>query len=158
MTRTPNSDADVLPLGTAERLLARAAELDAGRRDGVSVAVLRAAAEEAGIARPAFEAALAELGDAHVARGQAARPARPPWWVRVSLAGMIDRRAAMVAYWIWHVAILLAPALVLTLPTGFALRLRVIVALYLMVWSCAAAWVMARAIRWADRSGWDALP
>lgn len=51
----PLSDAE------AERLLGRASELDAVRTAVSSVADLRAAAGEAGISAPAFDAALAEL-------------------------------------------------------------------------------------------------
>lgn len=52
---------NVLPDAIASRLLARASELDALRNDDVAVADLRAAAAEAGISAPAFDAALAEL-------------------------------------------------------------------------------------------------
>lgn len=62
---------DVLPAAAAERLLDRASRLDAAREDAVSVAHLRAAATEAGIAPAAFDAALAEL------RAGASPPAPP---------------------------------------------------------------------------------
>lgn len=52
---------DVLPDEIASRLLARASELDALRDDDLAVADLRAAAAEAGISAPAFDAALSEL-------------------------------------------------------------------------------------------------
>ena len=52
---------DVLPDAIASRLLARASELDALRDDDLAVADLRAAAAEAGISGPAFDAALSEL-------------------------------------------------------------------------------------------------
>jgi hypothetical protein len=51
-------DSQLLPQGVAERLLARASELDAGSAD---VAQLRQAAQEAGISNAAFDAALAEI-------------------------------------------------------------------------------------------------
>jgi len=57
--RKPTSD--VLPDAIASRLLARASELDALRNDDLAVTDLRAAAAEAGISGPAFDAALAEL-------------------------------------------------------------------------------------------------
>jgi hypothetical protein len=52
---------EVLSEPTAARLLARASELDELRRAGSTVAELRAAAAEAGISAPAFDAALTEL-------------------------------------------------------------------------------------------------
>jgi hypothetical protein len=52
---------DVLPDAIASRLLARASELDALRDDDLAVVDLRAAAAEAGISGPSFDAALGEL-------------------------------------------------------------------------------------------------
>jgi hypothetical protein len=52
---------DVLPDATASHLLARASELDALGHDDFALADLRAAAAEAGISGPAFDAALDEL-------------------------------------------------------------------------------------------------
>lgn len=52
-----------LPEGAAQRLLARASELQAERDAELSVADLREAAQAAGIAPSAFEQALAELRD-----------------------------------------------------------------------------------------------
>lgn len=52
---------NVLSERTAAQLLARASELDHVRGAGVTVADLRVAATEAGIAVPAFDAALAEV-------------------------------------------------------------------------------------------------
>lgn len=54
-------DRKVLPKSDAERLLARASELDVARRAGLAVDELRAAATEAGISPQAFDAALAEM-------------------------------------------------------------------------------------------------
>lgn len=59
--RSMDSDPTVLSEQTAAQLLARASELDQVRQAGSTVAELRAAAAEAGIAAPAFEAALAEV-------------------------------------------------------------------------------------------------
>ena len=56
-------DAERLPEDAARRLLARASELEAARGAELSVAELREAAREAGIAPAAFEQALAELRD-----------------------------------------------------------------------------------------------
>lgn len=54
-------DAERLSADAARRLLARASELEAARVTDLSVAELREAAREAGIAPSAFEQALAEL-------------------------------------------------------------------------------------------------
>jgi hypothetical protein len=56
-------NAERLPEEPARRLLARASELEAARNSELSVAELREAAREAGIAPSAFEQALAELRD-----------------------------------------------------------------------------------------------
>ena len=56
---------DLLSDPAAKQLLARASELDAA---GSSVADLRAAATEAGISAQAFDAALAEMREAHLER------------------------------------------------------------------------------------------
>jgi hypothetical protein len=53
-------DAERLPEEAARRVLERASELEAGRSAELSVAELREAAREAGIAPVAFEQALAE--------------------------------------------------------------------------------------------------
>ena len=52
---------------TAARLLAQASELDQLHASGSAVADLRASATEAGIAAPAFDAALAEMQDRRTA-------------------------------------------------------------------------------------------
>jgi hypothetical protein len=59
--RDQSRDAERLPEATARRLLERASELEAARSAELSVAELRAAAREAGIAPSAFEQALAEI-------------------------------------------------------------------------------------------------
>lgn len=63
-----DNDAEVLPEPVADRLLSRASELDAVRTSGAAVSDLRAAAVEAGISAPAFDAALAELRGAEGSR------------------------------------------------------------------------------------------
>ena len=60
MTRDPESQA--LPRDEADRLLSRAAELDAAGQALATVGDLRAAAGEAGISAQAFDAALTEQG------------------------------------------------------------------------------------------------
>lgn len=60
--RAPDDrEPELLSEPNAARLLARASELDELRRAGSSVADLRAAASEAGISKPAFDAALTEM-------------------------------------------------------------------------------------------------
>lgn len=58
--REQSRDAERLPEEAARRLLERASELEAARSAEQSVAELREAAREAGIAPSAFEQALAE--------------------------------------------------------------------------------------------------
>lgn len=70
--RSMDSDPTVLSEQTAAQVLARASELDQLRRAGSTVAELRFAATEAGIAVPDFDAALAE-----VQRQPSATAARP---------------------------------------------------------------------------------
>lgn len=62
---------EVLSDQVAQRILARAAELDAAQRAAVDVANLRAAAVEAGISSSAFDSALDEM------QGDAQPPAAP---------------------------------------------------------------------------------
>jgi hypothetical protein len=71
-----DNDAEVLPEPVADRLLSRASELDAIRTSGAAVSDLRAAAVEAGISAPAFDAALAELRGAEGSRVHARK--QPP--------------------------------------------------------------------------------
>jgi len=59
--RPPRPDSEVLPDAVADRLLARASELDAARRSGAALSQLRAAATEAGISAGAFDAAVEEM-------------------------------------------------------------------------------------------------
>ena len=59
--RDQSRDAERLPEEAARRLLTRASELEASRVAELSVAELREAAREAGIAPASFEQALAEL-------------------------------------------------------------------------------------------------
>lgn len=63
---SPPRDAERLPEEAARRLLTRASELEAARGAELSVAELRLAAREAGIAPEAFEQALAELREKDV--------------------------------------------------------------------------------------------
>jgi len=79
---SPKPSPEVLSEPVRTRLLERATELDAAYRVGGTVAELRAAAIEAGISAPAFDAALAEMRDAEESRASVAQvPTRPrrPW-------------------------------------------------------------------------------
>jgi hypothetical protein len=67
-------DDERLPEQAARRLLARASELEAARGAELSIAELREAAREAGIAPGAFEQALAELRERDSAAPAAAGP------------------------------------------------------------------------------------
>lgn len=80
--RLPEPAPEVLSEPVRARLLERATELDSAYRAGGTVAELRAAAIEAGISAPAFDAALAELRDAEQPRPsvtQAPIKPRRPW-------------------------------------------------------------------------------
>lgn len=155
MTHSPDHDSRVLPAGPAERVLARAAELDAVRGAGLSVAHWRAVAHEAGISADAFEAALRETAPVAVTPAP-----RAPWLVRVSLFGVPSRRAAM-GYYAFFAAVLCATFVAVVgagvlAPTLLAEHAELL--LFLALWALFALWSTSRAVRWADRHGWDALP
>ena len=63
MSQRPGRDEELARLSddTAEHLLARATQLDSARTSGASIAELRRAAAEAGIAPEAFDQALLEM-------------------------------------------------------------------------------------------------
>jgi hypothetical protein len=93
--RDQTRDAERLPEKAARQLLARASELEAARVAEVSVAELREAAREAGIAPGAFEQALAELraGDPGAALGPAPTRLRRMarfWPAALSLAALLS--------------------------------------------------------------------
>jgi len=71
--RSLEPNPEVLSEPVRTRLLERATELDSAYRASGTVAELRAAAIEAGISGPAFDAALAELRDAEQSRASDAR-------------------------------------------------------------------------------------
>lgn len=77
----PVRDAERLPESLARQVLARASELDAAQRSNATVAELRAAAEEAGISAPAFDAALEELRGAPPALPSPAPRRATRWWI-----------------------------------------------------------------------------
>lgn len=82
----PVRDGERLPESLARQVLARASELDAAQRSNATVAELRAAAEEAGISAPAFDAALEELRGAPPVAASAAPRRATRWWIS-GLAG-----------------------------------------------------------------------
>ena len=65
---SPDPEREALPTDVADRLLARAAELDSAQRGSTEIARLREAAAEAGMLPSAFDAALAELRAEHQRR------------------------------------------------------------------------------------------
>lgn len=89
----PSSDVLRLPDDLAQRLLARAGELDA-QGTGSSIAQLRQAALEAGISPIAFDAALRELWP-EVARATSQAAAAPEPAVRVHVAVRPSRRGLL---------------------------------------------------------------
>jgi hypothetical protein len=142
-----------LPPELAERVLSRAGELDVNGGDLVPVSRLREAAEAAGISPEAFEAALVEVA------GERRRVStKVPRWVRVCLFGVTDRRVAMTYYWLFVAALLSSPVVAAMLPSQMGLGERLAIPLLTAGWALFSLWSTSRAIRWADRNGWDALP
>jgi hypothetical protein len=138
----------VLPAAGAERVLARAAALDAARQGGTSLARLREVAAEAGIAPGALEAALS--GDSAAAA---------PLWVRVCLFGVPDRATAMGYYRLFVALLVLAPLAAVAVRIWAPSRDAAAVPLLATtLWWLFSLWSTARAVRWADRHGWDRLP
>ena len=149
---TSTSPTDVVSARIARDVLARAAALDAARAEGVSVAHLREAAVEAGIAPAAVDRALSEV------RGRVDGGDPAPRWVRLALFGVADRRGALVFYWLFVVMSLAMPASLLFLGGPATRGQRLLGAAVLGLWTVLSAWVTARAIKWADRHGWDRVP
>jgi hypothetical protein len=135
----------------ARDALARAAALDVAQRDAVPVSRLREAAVEAGIGVESLDRAVAEVLAHSVSRERA------PLWVRLGLFGVVDRAGAMVFYWLFVAMSLVMPAYVLFMPGRAGLGQRVVAAVGLAVLTGYSVWSTARAVRWADRHGWDKL-
>jgi hypothetical protein len=95
---------------------------------------------------------LAEEADAPAA------PVQVPWWVRVCLFGVVDRRVAMVFYWVFAAMLILGPLLMLSLTSPLGSAQRLTAALVTLGGAAFSLWSTARAVRWADRFGWDLLP
>ena len=156
MPKSNDADAHRLPDGAAERVLARAAELDAASTSGLSVAQLRSVALEAGIGPEAFEAALnavrGELGSVNSAVSlPTAVGGRVPTWVQLCLFGVPDRRSAMTFYWIFAGGLCAMP--VLAISGAQEASTTIAGALFLMF----AAWSTSRAVRWVDEHGWNLM-
>jgi hypothetical protein len=111
-------DREPLPKQAGERLLARAAELDADLRTRDELATLRAAATEAGISSAAFDKALEEM------RADAATPAVParaprPWRRTLALAAVV---ALLSTYVVGRTVVGRAAPAVSTVEQAFQLR------------------------------------
>ena len=155
MTADDRTHSTTLSDAAVRRVLARAAELDAAQAGRLTVRELREAAAEAGLSPEALSAALAEQR-ADEARGTGTKQEVPPWWVRLPMTGVPDRRAARAYYWL-QVALLLGwPLLLLTAESKpAALKLVTIVGGAALL----AVGIVntSSAIRWLDRHGWDRL-
>ena len=130
----------------AQRLLARAAELDAEPAGALSVLQLSEIAVEAGISPAAMEGALREHATAQ-------EPV--PVWVRATLFGVPDRATALRFYWIFVAALCASPLLMrlhVRPATGALLSLGV------AAFCFGALWSTSRAVAWFDRHGWQRLP
>ena len=130
----------------AQRLLARAAQLDAGSTGALSVAQLCEIATEAAIGPAAMESALREYATAK-------KPV--PVWVRATLSGVPDRPTALRFYWIFVAGICASPLLTrlnVRPLTGGLLSLGV------ASFCLAALWGTSRAVAWFDRHGWQLRP
>jgi hypothetical protein len=144
----------------AERLLTRAAEIDASRASGSSIVELRDAALQAGISPEAFDAAVRGASrDTSVERpGFAeaihARP-RPPFLVRLTMTGVPDRRAAAAYYWMFVAAMIAAPLLAVAWPGRTPVR--PVGSLVISAFSFFSLWTTSYAMTWLDEHGWDAL-
>jgi hypothetical protein len=158
---TMSDRADENPIADADvrRLLARAAELDATQGANSSRVRLREAAVEAGIGADAFDAAWRELhndGAALTVPGHAqssgVNPATlavqsqaMPWWVKTSLWGVPDRKAAIGFYWIFTAVGLVSAVIAVSgQPRAFALSGL----------SLFSIWTTSQAVRWLDKHGW----
>ena len=135
----------------AREALARATALDAAQSHAVAVSRLREAAVEAGIKVEALDRAVAEVLE------HSANRERAPRWVRLGLFGVVDRAGAMVFYWLFVVMSLVVPTYLLLAPGRATFGQRLVAAVGIAVFTGYSVWSTARAVRWADRHGWDKL-
>lgn len=100
----------------AQRILARAAELDAAQRAEIDVANLRSAAVEAGISPSAFESALAEM------QGGESLPAAPARRRRPRIRALLLGASAFLFVGAIAVTRMVAPVPAATAEQAFLLR------------------------------------
>lgn len=147
-----NEDSTVfLSVEAAREALARATVLDAARHESVSLVRLRDAAQEAGIGVDAFDRAVAEVIE------RSRKQERAPLWVRRKLFGVVDRAGAMVFYWLCVLMTIGVPVYLLVAPGRATLVQRLLAAIAMGITTTYMTWSTARAIRWADRHGWDKI-
>jgi hypothetical protein len=153
MSRDYNNEKSSLPTEVADRILARAAELDAAPAGALSVARLREIAAEAGISSEALAAALHENATVGSARTTVEEPS-VPGWVRLCLFGVPDRVAALRYYWIFVAGLLGSPLLATLYSTPIT---GGVIAAGFATFCAGALWSTSRAVRWLDRHGWQRL-
>ena len=112
----PVLEREALPNQLSERLLARAAELDAAQRVGANIAELRAAAAEAGISSAAFDTALDELRASQQAPAVQAPRQRP------RIGGLALGLLAVILVGSFAIGRAVVPAPLPTIEESFLLR------------------------------------
>jgi len=145
MRGDPRYPESALTPKVAERVLARAAEIDAASGEDLSVIQLSDIAMEAGISASAVAGALREYR---------AEEAPVPGWVRLCLIGVPDRAMALRYYGIFLGGLCLSPLL---LRFGDSAVTRGLVAGGVAAFFAGALWSTSRAVRWMDRHGWHRL-
>lgn len=154
------TDEKTVSEANVRRLLARAAELDVSLGAQTSRERLRESAVEAGIGEEAFDAAWRELHGGSTSVSLATHPsstaallltehsetALAPWWVRTSLWGVPDRKAAIGYYWLFTAVGVLSAAASLTTLSPFFFGLSGL--------SLFGIWTTSQAVRWLDKHGW----
>jgi hypothetical protein len=94
----PKPQREVITRDVSDRLLARAAELDAAERAAAEVARLRAAAAEAGISTTAFDAALDEMrGGVQPSAVQTSRRRARSWGLILAASALLLGGAVAVS-------------------------------------------------------------
>lgn len=146
MQDDPEFERRSLPPKAAQRVLARAALLDAAPSGALSMSQLNEIAVQVGISKEAMIGALRE----HEAMNN-----RAPGWVRLCLLGVPDRAAALRYYWIFAAGLCASPLLLLL---GTDPVTRGVLALGFAAFCAGALWSTSRAVRWLDQHGWQRLP
>ena len=148
------SERNSLSTDAANRVLARAAELDIATAGAHSRGRLRESAAEAGISGDAFDTALHEH-ESLAATPLLGEAARVPGWVRLCLFGVPDRAAALRYYWIFVAGLLATPLLA---RLGSTPASKGAIAVVFATCCFGALWSTSQAVRWLDRHGWQLLP